>query len=187
MENWLQDHHFQSPIKDIMSCRSRWVTQFWFFCGCSGWAVPGYVGVQGFFFSFSGWIWHQWILFTWKISDERLLAVEMHILNACKKGEWFGLGSENWVGCLCSVSLYFSPVCECEFPLPKHKEKLQVSPGSLKEGAGRENRILGLGDSSDPVAVNSFGSLLLPLAVCVQIYMEKWKMYRSNFLLAPVE
>lgn len=77
------------------------------------------------------------------------------------------LGSENWVGCLRYVSLYFSRVCECELPLPGPGEELQVSPGSLREGAGRKNRLLGLGDSSGFVAVNRFGSLLLSLALCV--------------------
>lgn len=38
------------------------------------------------------------------------------------------LWSENWVGCLCYVSLSFSPVCECGFPLPERGEELQVSP-----------------------------------------------------------
>lgn len=60
-----------------------------------------------------------------------------------------------------------SPLCVCEFPLPGHGEELQVPPGILREGAGREKKLLVLGDSSGSVAVNRFGSLLSSLVVCV--------------------
>lgn len=148
------------PIKDITSCRSRWVTKFcfpgvtapslwllWLSCAWAHWC-PEFL----FFPSLAGYDRNESFLPGKSLMKaswlSQTLAVEMLILHTWKKGEWFVLWSENWVWCFSYVSLCFFPVCECEFPLPGLEEELQVSPGSLREGAGRENRLLGLSDSS---------------------------------------